>query len=245
MDFSNVRGIIFDLGYTLIDYKETGWPEIKQSALQSGYSKLKVDNICLPDFDKFVSMYLAKKEEFRERAYEAMLGWNIIDVVKELFDEFKFKDSAKYSQIFVETIYEIERKQMIVDKSISQILKELKDKTYKIGIISNSIYPAFLHENDMERFGWNKYFDFQIYSSECTYRKPHSSIFEAGIKKMKLPAGKIIYVGDRYRLDALGAQKAGLIPVLKYCKKQTYPDPWPKEIPIIQNISDLPKLLNN
>lgn len=245
MTISNIGGIIFDLGYTLIDYKETGWPEIRQSALQSGHSKLKTDNISLPDFNKFVSMYETKKEEFRNRAFVSMFGWNIIDVVGELLDEFKIKDFSKYSRIFVETIYAIERKQMIIDKNIINTLKTLKKRKYKMGIISNTIYPAFLHENDMEIFGWKEYLDFQVYSSQCKFRKPHPSIFEAGIKKMNLPAENIIYVGDRYRMDALGALGAELVPVIKYCKKQTYPSRWPKIIPIIQNISDLLALLNN
>ncbi len=245
MAFSNIRGIIFDLGYTLIDYKETGWSEIRQEALQTGYSRLKSDNIGLHDFDNFVSLYLTKKEECRSRSFDAMLGWNIIDVVGELLDDYGIKNSSNYSRIFVEAVYKIEQKQMIIDDNIINALEKLKKRNYKIGIISNTIYPAFLHENDMERFGWKQFIDFQIYSSQCTFRKPHPSIFEAGIKMMDLPADNIIYVGDRYRLDALGAQKAGLIPVIKYCKKQTYPDQWPEDIPIVQNISELLTLLNN
>ncbi len=245
MVFSNIRGIIFDVGYTLIDYKETGWPEIRQEALQTGYSRLKSDNIGLPDFDSFVSLYLTKKEEYRSRSFDAMLSWNIVDVVGELLDDYGVKYSSKCSRIFIAAVYEIEQKQQIIEESIIHTLDELKKRNYKIGIISNTIYPAFLHENDLERFGWKKYIDFQIYSSQYTFRKPHPSIFEAGIKMMDLPADNIIYVGDRYRLDALGAQKAGLIPVIKYCKKQTYPDQWPEDIPIIQNISELLTLLNN
>ena len=244
MTIANISGIIFDLGYTLIDYKDTGWPQVRQEALQSGYAKLKAAKIDLPDFDKFVFMYETNKEEFRKAAFESMRGWNIIDVVEELLEEFNCNEPSKYSRIFIETIYNIERKQMIVDDNIINMLDDLKNKKYRIGLISNTIYPAFLHENDLETFGWNKYFDFQIYSSQCTYRKPHPSIFEAGIKEMARPAENIIYVGDRYRMDALGAQKAGLKPVIKYCKKQTYPDQWPKDIPIIQDIADLPNLLD-
>lgn len=245
MTISNIKGIIFDLGYTLIDYKESGWPEIRQEALESGYSKLRSYNIDLPDFDTFVSEYHTRKEDYRIRAYDSMLGWKITDAVRELLDEFKINDSSRFSQIFIESVYLIERKQMIVDKGITDTLKTLKNRKYKIGIISNTIYPAFLHEKDLERFGWKGYFDFQIYSSHEKYRKPHPSIFETGIKQMSLPAEKIIYVGDRYRMDALGSQKAGLIPVIKYCKKQSYPSPWPKNIPLILNISELPDLLGN
>jgi HAD superfamily hydrolase (TIGR01549 family) len=244
MAISDIRGIIFDLGYTLINYKETGWPEVRQEALQGGYSKLSVDNDNLPDFDTFVFLYQTKKEECRSNSFDAMLGWNIVDVVKELLDEFKIKESSNYSRIFVEAIYAAEQKQMIIDKCITDTLEELKNRNYRIGIISNTIYPAFLHENDMERFGWKQHLDFQIYSSQCSFRKPHPSIFEAGIRMMDMPADEIMYVGDRYRMDALGAQRAGLIPVIKYCRKQNYPSQWPVNIPIIQNISELPNMLN-
>ena len=243
MSFSNIKGIIFDLGYTLIDYKETGWPKVRQEALQSGFLKLQANHVNLPEFDKFVSMYQTKKEEYRRRNFNAMLGWNIIDVIKDLLDEFDVKDSLKYSRDFIETVYDIERKQMIIDNSTIEILRSFKDRGFRIGVISNTIYPAYLHENDMKMFGWNQYFDFQIYSSECKYRKPHPSIFEAAINVIGLPAENSIYVGDRYRLDGLGAQKAGLIPVIKYCKKQTYPDQWPDGFSVIDNVSELPDLL--
>jgi HAD superfamily hydrolase (TIGR01549 family) len=242
---SKIEGIIFDLGYTLIDYNETGWPEIRQTALQSGYSELKSANSDLPDFDTFVSIYHTKKEEYRESAFDSMLGWNIIDVVKGILKEFKVKDVSKYSRVFIETVYTIEQKQVIVDKNITKTLKELKNKKYKLGIISNTIYPAYLHENDITKFGWSDFFDFQIYSSQEKYRKPHPDIFRAGIKKMNLPSNRIMYVGDRYRMDALGAEKAGLVPVIRYCRKQSYPNIWPKNINLIQNISELPGLLKN
>jgi len=243
--FSNIRGIIFDLGYTLIDYKETGWPEIRKEAIHRGYSILKSENPDLPEFDKFVVMFNTAKEKYRRRAFDSMFGWNIIDVVNELFEKLEIKDISQSSQCFVETIYLIEQKQKIIDKNISKTLDTLKVRNYKMGIISNTIYPAYLHENDLKRFGWDKYFDFQIYSSECKFRKPHKSIFENGIKKMNLQTEKIIYVGDRYKIDALGAQKVGLVPIIKYCKKQTYPEIWPENISIVQSISELPNRLNH
>jgi len=240
---SNIGGAIFDLGYTLIDYKESGWPEIRKEALHSGYSRLKSNNNNLLDYDKFISMYLTKKEEYRSQAFDAMFGWNIVDVVKELLDELKIEDSSSQSRVFVEEIYTIERKQMIVDKSIVDTLKTLKQRNYKIGIISNTIYPAYVHDEDLNRYGWKEYFDFQIYSSGCKFRKPHPSIFETAVNKIGLPAEKLVYVGDRYQMDALGAKNAGLVPVIKHCKKRTYPNPLPNNIPKIHNISELLDLL--
>jgi putative hydrolase of the HAD superfamily len=55
----------------------------------------------------------------------------------------------------------------------------------------------------------------RVYSCEVRYRKPSGSIFQIAIREAKLQAAATMFVGDSILADIDGANRAGLISVLK------------------------------
>lgn len=80
---------------------------------------------------------------------------------------------------------------------------------YRLGIVSNSSVD---HQRDKLRaIGLLAYFDNALVCSEQHgAAKPAPSIFLAGCTALGLQPHEVAYVGDKYALDAEGAQDAGL-----------------------------------
>lgn len=242
--FENIKGVLFDLGYTLIEYEKENWSEINLNSKKAAYSSLKDLKLPLPPFEQFNARYEHLKEEFRRSAFDDRKGWKITDVLSTQLAEYKIDNPEKYALMFVEFFHESARDIMYVEDDTFHTLKHLKANGIKTGVLSNTIQPGKFYEKDLERLGLLPFFDFTIFSSEFGWRKPHPKIFKEGIRLIGLKSSEIIYVGDRFNMDALGSKAVGLNAVVKYCGKREYPDPMPENIPMIYNISELLHFLN-
>jgi FMN phosphatase YigB (HAD superfamily) len=92
-----------------------------------------------------------------------------------------------------------------------QVISELRARGYITGLVSNrngSLAPA------AEEYGLAGLFDFTLSAEEAGAWKPDRRIFDHALRLAGVPAGAAVYVGDNYYADVLGAQGAGLEPVL-------------------------------
>ncbi|MEE9443491.1 MAG: hypothetical protein V3V99_12570 [candidate division Zixibacteria bacterium] len=68
MRYHNIKGVIFDLGSTLIEFEHRPWPEITQEAQEIGYRQLVENNGNMPDFGTFNGRLEEIKNEYRVAA---------------------------------------------------------------------------------------------------------------------------------------------------------------------------------
>lgn len=94
---------------------------------------------------------------------------------------------------------------------VLQTLKALKEKGITIGCISNE--DGFLNKF-FEQMGIEPYFEFILASEEVGVEKPSPQIFLEGLKKTKLSASEVIFVGDSLTSDYFGASSVGMKPLL-------------------------------
>lgn len=92
-------------------------------------------------------------------------------------------------------------------------LAELRARGYGIGLITNRGNVDSFHEllDDMEL---RSHFDLVLASGEVGTRKPDPDIFVAALDRIGARAQESLYVGDNYWADVIGAQRAGVTPVL-------------------------------
>ena len=89
-----------------------------------------------------------------------------------------------------------------------QVLRKLA-ADYRLGVVSNSSTSRQRHKLDV--FELLSYFgDRLICSNEHGAAKPTPSIFLAGCAMLGLTPAEVVYVGDKYEIDAVGAHDAGL-----------------------------------
>ena len=86
-------------------------------------------------------------------------------------------------------------------------MKFLKKK-YKLGIVTNG--DIKIQKNKIKSLKINKYFDKVIYARSCKREKPFKYSFEKIIKYFKCKKKNVLFIGDNYNTDIIGAGKFGL-----------------------------------
>jgi putative hydrolase of the HAD superfamily len=94
-----------------------------------------------------------------------------------------------------------------------QTLTELRDRGYELGLITNRDSVEGFHKVLDETDLW-PYFDLILASGEVGIRKPEPGIFCAALERLGSRPDQAFYVGDNYWADVVGAERAGLTPVL-------------------------------
>ena len=83
------------------------------------------------------------------------------------------------------------------------------------------------------------YFEFTYVAAEVDAWKPDPRIFDRALELSTSTPGQVIYVGDNYYADIIGANNAGLQPVL-LDEKGIFPD---AECVVIERVGELVDLL--
>jgi HAD superfamily hydrolase (TIGR01549 family) len=92
-------------------------------------------------------------------------------------------------------------------------LTELRKRGYGLGLITNRENVDHFYEL-LDQMELRPYFDVTLASGEVGIHKPEPGIFYVALERMDAAAGESIYVGDNYWADVIGAQRAGVTPVL-------------------------------
>jgi len=121
------------------------------------------------------------------------------------------------------------------------ILRSLKERGYKIGLICNigRTLGAVIREI-LQEFGLLQYFDVLMFSDECGFRKPRPQIFLEAVSKMGVRPSEAVHIGDRPDLDVLGAKGAGLKAIHLQLTDQPYSTDLPKPDAIIKTLLQVP-----
>lgn len=116
------------------------------------------------------------------------------------------------------------------------VLAELRRRGLKVGLVSNTMYPAELVRARLEEFGLRDRFDVLAFSSEVGWRKPHPAIFQFALDRLGVSPANAVFVGDRVYEDVGGALRVGLRPVLSHRFRQEDP---PAGVPVIRALDEL------
>lgn len=105
---------------------------------------------------------------------------------------------------------------IVHDPGAADVLAALRARGLRIGLLSNTHWPADFHDRLLERDGLLHLFDARLYTSHLEWMKPHPGAFRAALAAVAVedPAAAV-YVGDRPFDDIHGAKGAGMRAVLR------------------------------
>ncbi len=138
-----------------------------------------------------------------------------IECDKILLNEFNIHEDKAISDLisaFDKRMFKFQLK-----PDVLPTLRQLKSFGVKLGILSN------LNDKKRNSERYHQLKDAQIFdlmdiillSNECEYSKPDPGIFEFVLQKLSgIKPHETIYVGDTFIFDVMGAQNAGMHPVL-------------------------------
>jgi putative hydrolase of the HAD superfamily len=132
---------------------------------------------------------------------------------------------------------------MMVDVETLDVLRDLRERGLRLGIVSNVTLRADLMRQDLDRLGIAALMDASVFSSEVGYRKPDARIFQAALERIGATAAESVFVGDRLVDDVTGARGVGMRTVLTHRFRQEE-DPQISADARIQSLDELPGVLS-
>lgn len=119
-----------------------------------------------------------------------------------------------------------------------KLLKELKNRGYIVGVITNG--PSYLQNHKMDTSGLRPYCDIVVVSGDVGVHKPDPALFVYTADKLGLKTSECVYVGDHPVNDIQGALAAGMKAIrmnFGWFKDRDLRD----DVPIIDDIIDVLK----
>jgi HAD superfamily hydrolase (TIGR01549 family) len=97
-----------------------------------------------------------------------------------------------------------------IDAKAVEVVAELKRRGFRLALVSNMMLPGELLVAKLQGASILSYFDNITISSEVGFIKPHPEIFRRALAESKLRSDQVVFVGDTYQQDIVGAKRVGL-----------------------------------
>jgi putative hydrolase of the HAD superfamily len=191
--------IWFDLGYTLLyNEREKLFKELlKKRGLALGEEQIEkafhsIDKRFMREYPGLLGSSGGK---FMPRYFTQLCEYLGIDYdIKSFLDQWL-------------AAWEEKRLEWLAYPFVPDVLKALKNRGFRLGVISNwdpSAKPI------LKRVGILDFFEVTIISCEVGVTKPNKKIFEIALEKASVKPENCLYVGDNYYDDAVGASTVGM-----------------------------------
>jgi len=194
-----VRAVIFDWGGTL-----TPWHSVNQEELWLA--------VCARHYPAAEAATAAAAA----RAAEMEL-WRLAESAQQsaTMEAVFARAGVTASAAFLASYYEAWDPHTLTDPDAPVLLRELRRRGIRIGVLSNTMWPRDAHERIFIRDEVFDLIDGAVYSSEIPWVKPHPEAFRAAMRAVGMtdPAD-CVFVGDRPYDDVHGAKSAGMRAVL-------------------------------
>jgi putative hydrolase of the HAD superfamily len=215
--------IIFDLGGTLIEYAGNydKWPDLETPGFHAAYDFLE-DELTLPPFAHFRDTGFALLPLLWRQAQLTEANFQVVDLLAatlrgigaRLTDatavspglEFPVELVAAAAAQYTTAI----QTQAAVMPHAVETVAAIKAEGFKIGLISNTMFPGSAHQADLVRFGLADYFDTMVFSADENKWKPTPAPFLHALDVLQENGAAAVYIGDDPASDVVGAHAAGM-----------------------------------
>ncbi len=211
-----IQAILFDMDDTLIDWSglTADFQVLMRPHLDNVYTYLAEQEFSLPDPDAFCDQYtktvIAHWSEAKKTWYAVSFGHVLQDFLQTLqLDVSQIDTHALMNAYNAQPIPEV-----VPFADTIPVLKELREKDYKLGLVTNSMMPMWMRDIELEAYDIIDYFDARITSGDTGYIKPHPFIYQEALRLLDVQPAAAVFVGDRPDYDIAGANEAGLTSVL-------------------------------
>jgi HAD superfamily hydrolase (TIGR01662 family) len=203
-----IRGIIFDLGWTLVDFA-SDIPGAEPQRIRDLDSFLLENGLGLDGAAVFASYREEMRALWQAGAalnYEYPARLAMLRALRRYLDR---EDATRFAAAALDVSFESVVSQWQLYPDTLDTLSALRDDGYRLGCISNTNDGAHVWRivDRCELRPWLS----PIYTSqEVGLRKPHPRIFEMVLEQWRLPPDQVIMVGDTLNADVLGAHNADM-----------------------------------
>ena len=196
--------LFFDLDHTLWDFDANA-----METLADVYKDLDLQTAGINDFDLFCKHYLHHNAVLWDRYHHGYITAEELKWKRMWRTLLEFKNGSeelakKMSGYFLEVL---PTKQNLFPYT-HEILQHLKEKTYKLHLITNGFEKTQWRKLDNSKLG--QYFEEVITSETSNSVKPNKEIFEYALKNANASVENSIMIGDNESADIQGGINMGM-----------------------------------
>lgn len=207
-DSSKIDFIFFDKGGTIGCQEKNpdrGIPKVIKIMEILGYRG---------DPEEYRKLFLERTKKYKEWSFENCYEDTVEDMcTKWLFFDAPERDNLlKHADTLVRLNAHIKGDRVMYPDA-APVIKELKKRGYRVGLVSNTVSSTMLPEELMSVGIWDE-MEVAILSSDVRIKKPNPEIFRVACEKAAISPGKCVYIGDQPNRDVEGPRKAGFAGVI-------------------------------
>lgn len=213
MKSARIRGVLFDFGGTLLDYRKE---EVFGALLEEKGIRVGPERI-IRAYDVVEKKWKRNLSDYQygsPSGKEAIRRWD-----RMLLEHLSVPGDLDELAQFVSENWDRMDKQLPRNRvrcrypDVLPCLEQIRQRGLKIGIVSNIWSEARLR-SEVDGLALLEYFPVLIASGSVGFTKPSREIFEIALKRILLDPNEIVFVGDDLEADYRGASNAGMNPVL-------------------------------
>jgi HAD superfamily hydrolase (TIGR01549 family) len=208
-----IKGIIFDLGGTLIQFTADRDPIVREGieAVATWYFKkkhIKIDTSTL--VETFIAEYAAGREVAEQTQTEVLAQQTLRDSLDKIDAP---PSTVPLVEAAIKIFFESEEKAYRPHHNAIETVKQLTAQGYRLGLYSNAPDDALV-QRLVNKCSLRPWLSPTFSSAGKGWRKPKREAFELIANRWSLPPEQIVVVGDTLAADILGAQNAGMQSIL-------------------------------
>lgn len=194
-----IDAVIFDWGGTLTPWHDLNLREMWRRICAAHIEPERLEEIADALLDAEDELWRRSREEHRSATLDELFA--IAGVTPD--------------EAFLATQFEVWEPHTFIDPDAPDLLRALRERGIKVGVLSNTMWSREWHERVFARDGVLDLIDGAVYTSEIPWTKPHAKAFLAAMEAVAAtdPA-RCVFVGDRPYDDIHGAKTAGMRAVL-------------------------------
>lgn len=201
---TRVAAVCFDVGGTLV-YLDPP-PEVLVADLCRDLGVLVTPEDTAAAYERAEPWFNAHAELYRTSPDQFWLRGNRV-----LLEQLGVADDLEARSAFITAEFPRRLGTWRTYPEVPEVLHALRGAGLPLAVVSNwdpGLIPL------LERLGLREAFAVIVASAEAGVAKPDPRIFGVALDALGVPPGHALHVGDLYDLDVVGAQAAGLVPVL-------------------------------
>ena len=199
-----IKNFLFDMDGTLIDCKADEFIPVYVGALKKRFGKEAECEKIIRTIVKGAEVMVkndgtrTNREMFMEFASNA-LEYPVDKLESEMTD-------------FYETDYAAVKCVIKPKPEISEAIKTLKNKGYRLIVTTNPLFPLAALRHRLEWGGYDpELFDFVTSYETSTFAKPNPKYYDETIERLSLDRSQTIIVGNDFKEDVCTGKRAGML----------------------------------
>ncbi|NIM93483.1 MAG: HAD-IA family hydrolase [Anaerolineales bacterium] len=242
-----IRGVIFDLGRTLI-YFNGDWNEVFERSLKALKDYLIAKDYGI-DEGEFINAFRKELEVSRMERYLDNVERPTADLFRDVMTRFGYNHLTEHDvEQAMETLYAVSEEHWIPISGSDRIVRNLKEEGFLTGLISNAGDERNVSRL-MDKANLGGLFDPILVSASVGIRKPAMELFKKVLGEWELSPEEVVMVGDSLGEDIRGARDAGIhqIWMKSYVDPDTFTSSMESIIPemVAENIEEVPQLIES